>query len=87
MSHQHASTGLESGERLTFWITVTSIIITLVCAIGVITLLLTIGESPVVMDAVVVVSSAGFLSLVVAVVSFMLDANTRRHIQFLRNQH
>lgn len=86
MSHQHASTGLEPGERLTFWITVTSIIVTLVCAIGVITLLLTIGESPVVMDAVVVVSSAGFLSLVVAVVSFMLDANTRRHIRFLRNQ-
>lgn len=87
MSHQHASTGLEPGERLTFWITVTSMMVTLVCAIGVITLLLTIGESPVVMDAVVVVSSAGFLSLVVAVVSFMLDANTRRHIQFLRNQH
>lgn len=86
MSHQHASTGLEPGERLTFWITVTSIIVTLVCAIGVITLLLTMGESPVVMDAVVVVSSAGFLSLVVAVVSFMLDANTRRHIRFLRNQ-
>jgi len=86
MSHQHASTGLEPGERLTFWITVTSMMVTLVCAIGVITLLLTIGESPVVMDAVVVVSSAGFLSLVVAVVSFMLDANTRRHIQFLRNQ-
>lgn len=87
MSHQHASTGLEPGERLTFWITVTSMMVTLVCAIGVITLLLTIGESPVVMDAVVVVSSAGFLSLVVAVVSFMLDANTRRHIRFLRNQH
>lgn len=86
MSHQHASTGLEPGERLTFWITVTSMMVTLVCAIGVITLLLTIGESPVVMDAVVVVSSAGFLSLVVAVVSFMLDANTRRHIRFLRNQ-
>lgn len=86
MSHQHASTGLEPGERLTFWITVTSMMVTLVCAIGVITLLLTMGESPVVMDAVVVVSSAGFLSLVVAVVSFMLDANTRRHIQFLRNQ-
>ena len=86
MSHQHSSTGLEPGERLTFWITVTSMMVTLVCAIGVITLLLTIGESPVVMDAVVVVSSAGFLSLVVAVVSFMLDANTRRHIQFLRNQ-
>ena len=64
MSHQHASTGLEPGERLTFWITVTSMMVTLV----------------------VVVSSAGFLSLVVAVVSFMLDANTRRHIQFLRNQ-
>ena len=87
MSHQHASTGLEPGERLTFWITVTSMMVTLVCAIGVITLLLTMGESPVVMDAVVVVSSAGFLSLVVAVVSFMLDANTRRHIRFLRNQH
>lgn len=86
MSHQQTSTGLEPGERLTFWITVTSIIVTLVCAIGVITLLLTMGESPVVMDAVVVVSSAGFLSLVVAVVSFMLDANTRRHIRFLRNQ-
>lgn len=86
MSHQHASTGLEPGERLTFWITVTSMMVTLVCAIGVIALLLTMGESPVVMDAVVVVSSAGFLSLVVAVVSFMLDANTRRHIQFLRNQ-
>lgn len=85
MSHQQ-TTGLEPGERLTFWITVTSMMVTLVCAIGVITLLLTIGESPVVMDAVVVVSSAGFLSLVVAVVSFMLDANTRRHIQFLRNQ-
>lgn len=85
MSHQQ-TTGLEPGERLTFWITVTSIIVTLVCAIGVITLLLTMGESPVVMDAVVVVSSAGFLSLVVAVVSFMLDANTRRHIRFLRNQ-
>lgn len=66
MSHQQ-TTGLEPGERLTFWITVTSIIVTLVCAIGVITLLLTMGESPVVMDAVVVVSSAGFLSLVVAV--------------------
>ena len=87
MSHQQPSTGLEPGERLTFWITVTSIIVTLVCAIGVIALLLTMGESPVVMDAVVVVSSAGFLSLVVAVVSFMLDANTRRHIRFLRNQH
>ena len=86
MSHQQASTGLEPGERLTFWITVTSMMVTLVCAIGVITLLLTMGESPVVMDAVVVVSSAGFLSLVVAVVSFMLDANTRRHIRFLRNQ-
>ena len=85
MSHQQ-TTGLEPGERLTFWITVTSMMVTLVCAIGVITLLLTIGESPVVMNAVVVVSSAGFLSLVVAVVSFMLDANTRRHIQFLRNQ-
>ena len=87
MSHQHASTGLEPGERLTFWITVTSIIVTLVCAIGVIALLLTMGESPVVMDAFGVVSSSGFLSLVVAVVSFMLDAKTRRHIRFLRNQH
>lgn len=85
MSH-HETTGLEPGERITFWITVVSIIITLACAIGVITLLLTMGESPVVMDAVVVVSSAGFLSLMVAVVSFMLDANTRRHIRFLRHQ-
>ena len=85
MSHQQ-TTGLEPGERLTFWITVTSMMVTLVCAIGVIALLLTMVESPVVMDAVVVVSSAGFLSLVVAVVSFMLDANTRRHIRFLRNQ-
>lgn len=49
MSHQQ-TTGLEPGERLTFWITVTSIIVTLVCAIGVITLLLTMGESPVVIS-------------------------------------